>query len=221
MSKRHAFEVWVSARSEPAAEIMTGIQGEVKHMHLDADGLAARGWTDLPKDWSPPSGELWAGGYLETRAIYDSPVFRKPGEEPRTVHLGVDVFAPACTTIFAPVAGTVHSFQANNGELDYGPTIILQHDVADGLTFWTLFGHLSERSLSGLETGANIARGQQIAELGTVDVNGGWSPHLHFQIILDIGEARGDFPGVCKPSERESWSENCPSPYEFLGIALK
>ena len=57
------------------------------------------------------------------------------------------------------------------------------------------------------------------ARLGSDDVNGGWLPHLHFQLILEIGEARGDFPGVFRKSERERWRRVCPDPRPFLLIA--
>ena len=220
MDQLATFKAWLAERPDPSAEIIKGIQGEVHHLRLDADGLKSRGWTDLPKDWTPPEEELWAGGYMEDRSIYDSPVFKSGKDEPRTLHLGVDIFAPPETSVFAPVEGWVHSFQINGGELDYGPTIILQHELADGLTFWTLYGHLTEESLFGLEEGDFISAGEKLAELGTASENGGWAPHLHFQIMLDLGGRSGDFPGVCKMSEREAWAAICPSPYGLLGLNI-
>jgi hypothetical protein len=47
--------------------------------------------------------------------------------------------------------------------------------------------------------------------------NGQWPPHLHFQIVVDmeipiaIGR-KGDYPGVCKLSEKEKYLNNCPNP---------
>ena len=214
------FQSWLSAQADKPAEIITGIHGPVHHLQLYAEGLALRGWTELSKDWVPPEGELCAGGYMEDRSIYNSPVFAGGSDEPRTVHLGVDIFAPAGTQVFAPVEGFVHSVQVNAGELDYGPTIILQHEPVDGPVFWTLYGHLTEDSLFGLEEGDLISKGETLAELGDPSVNGGWAPHLHFQIILDLQGRTGDFPGVCKRSERAQWEAVCPSPYKFLGVTL-
>lgn len=219
MTNSDAFDRWVSSRGPSHIEIIKGCHG-AKHLRLDAKSLAERGWTDLPKDWVPPDGEIWAGGYLEERGIYDSPIFQSGTEEPRKLHLGVDFFAPAGTAVYAPLEGWVHSFQVNAGELDYGPTIILQHEVEDGLTFWTLYGHLSEESLIGLDEGDFVSSGEMLAELGESDVNGGWAPHLHFQILLDLLGKSGDFPGVCKASERAKWEAICRSPYGLLGLEL-
>ncbi|MAP93891.1 MAG: peptidase M23 [Ponticaulis sp.] len=213
------YQKWLKNRSQPAPDIMTGIGKTVGELALDREGLQKRGWTDLPIEFVPEAGQLLVGGYLEERAIYNSPVFAGDGHEARTLHLGLDIFAPAETGVFAPLEGHVHSFQVNNGELDYGPTLILEHQPEDGLTFWTLYGHLSEDSLLGLEDGDPITAGEKIAELGASDVNGGWAPHLHFQIMLDIQGRRGDFPGVCRKSEIEAWKLICPDPAQLLGLS--
>jgi peptidoglycan LD-endopeptidase LytH len=84
------------------------------------------------------------------------------------------------------------------------------------LTVFTLYGHLSRESLKGLETGKPIAAGEQIATLGAPEVNGGWATHLHFQVMLDLGGYAGDYPGVCKASEREAWLRACPDPSVIL-----
>ena len=96
----------------------------------------------------------------------------------------------------------------------------LQHEPTDGPLFWTLYGHLSEASLTGLAVGKTVPRGAVLADLGASPTNGGWAPHLHFQLILDLQGRSGDFPGVCKVSERDNWAEICPSPYGLLGLAL-
>ena len=72
------------------------------------------------------------GGYMENRNIYaHSPLFNE-GPVPRRHHLGVDIWAKAGTPIHSPLSGKVHSFKDNNNFGDYGPTIILEHDL-DGL----------------------------------------------------------------------------------------
>ncbi|MEM1035564.1 MAG: peptidoglycan DD-metalloendopeptidase family protein [Pseudomonadota bacterium] len=219
MTNRDKFDRWLAAQGGPSIEIIAGCHG-AKHLHLDADSLKARGWSDLPIDWVPPNGEIHAGGYLEERGIYNSPVFKIDNEEPRKLHLGIDLFAPAGTLLRAPLDGSVHSFQNNDGDLDYGPTIILEHETENDLTFWTLYGHLSEESLTDLTEGHTVSHGDVLGELGDNTINGGWAPHLHFQIILDLQGRSGDFPGVCKVSERAHWAEICPSPYALLGLNL-
>ncbi|MFI5187661.1 MAG: hypothetical protein ACHQF0_13100 [Chitinophagales bacterium] len=62
----------------------------------------------------------------------------------------------------------------------------------------------------------NIKKGDVIGEFGIPSENGHWPPHLHFQIIIDMGEWKGDYPGVCKFSERKKYLENCPDPDGIL-----
>ncbi len=156
------------------------------------------------------------GRYNEARAVYRSPAFALPGNdgpEWRTIHIGLDLFLEPGAPVFAPLDGIVHSFRNNEAPLDYGPTIVLQHTVADGaLTFFTLYGHLSPDSLDGLTEGMRIRRGTQIARIGNFPANGNWPPHLHFQIIADMLGREGDFPGVAPASAREIWLSLSPDP---------
>jgi murein DD-endopeptidase MepM/ murein hydrolase activator NlpD len=164
---------------------------------------------------------LTAGGYGETRDDYTSALFAPAdGSEPRTVHIGLDIFAAAGTPVFAPLDARIHSFADNAGDGDYGPTIILEHEPAPGLMFHTLYGHLSRASLEGLSVGQRLAAGDRIGRLGTRAENGGWTPHLHVQVMLEIGDARGDYPGACRASQRAHWLAICPDPAELLGLKL-
>src|SRR6478735_1326257 len=57
------------------------------------------------------------GGYNEHRAIYSrSNVFDAgdSNEEPRRLHLGIDIWGKAGTPVFAPLNGNVHSFAFND-----------------------------------------------------------------------------------------------------------
>jgi peptidoglycan LD-endopeptidase LytH len=158
------------------------------------------------------------GGYNELRPMYGrSSVFSGAfeGEEPRRFHLGVDIWAPAGTAVYAPLGGMVHSFAFNNQFGDYGATIILQHQL-DTQNFHTLYGHLSLRDLDGLREGQYFSRGQEFAHLGPPAENGNWPPHLHFQIIKDMELKEGDYPGVCRFSERRFYLDNCPDPNLIL-----
>lgn len=156
------------------------------------------------------------GRYNEARALYTSDNFKVESNEGfvgRTIHLGLDIFMEAESSVFAPLDGVVHSFQNNAAPLDYGPTIILQHKVSGkALTFFTLYGHLSEDSLEKLYEGKEIKQGERLAKIGDYPVNGGWPPHLHFQIITDLLGKAGDFPGVALPAERQVMLSVSPDP---------
>lgn len=162
-----------------------------------------------------------AGGYAENRALYRlSPAFGDADrEEPRTLHLGIDLWLAAGTPVHAVLGGVVHSTQDNARFGDYGPTLILQHDAA-GRRFHTLYGHLARRTLAQIAVGQTIANGEQLGWLGEPPENMGWPPHLHFQVIGDLGGRSGDYPGVCKPSEAAHWLANCPDPNLLLRIAV-
>jgi murein DD-endopeptidase MepM/ murein hydrolase activator NlpD len=159
------------------------------------------------------------GGYDEYREVYRrSAVFDpKTGEEPRRVHLGIDIWGRPYTAVMSPWDGIVHSFAFNNNFGDYGVTLILSHNL-DQVAFHTLYGHLSLNSIKNLREGGNVRKGDVVAEFGIPMENGQWPPHLHFQVIEDIGVWTGDYPGVCKFSEREKYLKNCPDPDLILGM---
>lgn len=159
------------------------------------------------------------GRYNEARPFYTTDAYLVQGNEGpiwRSVHIGLDVFMPAGTPIFAPLDGVVHSFQDNAADRDYGPTIILQHQVSADLCFYTLYGHLNRESLEGMYVGKSIAKGERLCWMGPMPENGNWSPHLHFQVMLDMLDKSGDFPGVTFPDQRNLWRGICPDPWYLL-----
>ncbi|SHI90945.1 Peptidase family M23 [Hymenobacter daecheongensis DSM 21074] len=160
---------------------------------------------------------IGVGGYLENRVIYRrSPgLFGDPAIPARSLHLGVDVWLRAGTPVLAPLPAVVHSVQDNDNFGDYGPTVILQHEL-DGTTFYTLYGHLSRAETALLRPGLTLETGDQVSEVGPAPENGDWPPHLHFQIIADMEGRTGDFPGVALPEEREKWAALCPDPNLIL-----
>lgn len=155
------------------------------------------------------------GGYLENRVIYRRSPHFDAAAEPRSLHLGVDVWVPAGTPVAAPLPATIHSLADNDNFGDYGPTVILQHEVKDTI-FFSLYGHLTRTDLAGLRAGQALAAGQVFAHVGPHPENGDWPPHLHFQLITDMQGRRGDFPGVAAPSERAHWAALCPDPMLVL-----
>ncbi|MEO6220372.1 MAG: peptidoglycan DD-metalloendopeptidase family protein [Ginsengibacter sp.] len=168
------------------------------------------------------------GGYNERRSLYNkSNLFNNnltgqqkslTTEEPRRLHIGIDIWGKAGTGIFSPLDGSVHSFAFNDQYGDYGATIILRHQL-EGMDFYTLYGHLSLCDIKDLNTGLKISGGQKLAHFGEPAENGHWPPHLHFQIIKNIASFVGDYPGVCKLSESKQYLENSPDPDLILNMS--
>lgn len=159
------------------------------------------------------------GGYLEHRFLYERSTYftQEDNENKRNRHLGIDLWCPAQTGVLAPLDGIVHSFGNNKNHGDYGPTIILEHHI-ENVIFFTLYGHLSLESIQAIELGDFIKKGQEFAQLGTSRVNGDYAPHLHFQLIKDIGDNLGDYPGVCSVEEMDYYKVNCPDPNLILKL---
>ncbi len=161
------------------------------------------------------------GGYIETRGIYQRSTYFNTSdpEHERNIHLGLDLWIAANTPIYAPLPATVHSYQNNTNYGDYGPTIVLEHNI-EGVQFFTLYGHLSLESLKELTIGQKIAVGDQIATLGDASINGDYAPHLHFQIIKYIQHYHGDYPGVTSQLDLDFYRANCPDPNLLLKLNL-
>ncbi len=163
------------------------------------------------------------GRYDEPRLVYTSLLFGASSnatDERRTVHLGMDLFVEPGTRLRAPLDGVVHIAANNSEPQDYGPLVILRHETSNGEKFFTLYGHLTKETLAALKPGQRIGRGQEFARVGATDENGGWIPHVHFQIIVDLLDLDADFPGVAYASQRAFWTSLSPDPNLLLGIPL-
>ena len=216
LRNRHSFHPLVSF--DPQQDKLIKLDFSAGQTEWDAAIFSS---TELFSKWVDDklkeNGAIYGvGGYGELRSIYGlSNVFDASveGEEPRRFHIGMDIWGKAGTPVFAPLGGMVHSFAFNDRKGDYGATIILLHQL-DGIPFYSLYGHLSFKDLS-ISEGNYVNRGQEFAHFGDVHENGHWPPHLHLQLIFDIQMKQGDYPGVCKYSEREKYLANCPDP-DFL-----
>ena len=158
------------------------------------------------------------GRYDEPRLCYTGEQFATVAGERRTIHIGMDLFAQAGTPVHAPLAGRVHSFADNDRDLDYGPTIVLEHAPTEHVRFHTLYGHLRGDSLSGLAVGDAVPAGKRIGWIGDFPENGNWPPHLHLQLITDMTGHRGDFPGVAPAGSRALWTSLSPDPSVLVGV---
>ncbi|WP_332912397.1 peptidoglycan DD-metalloendopeptidase family protein [Algoriphagus boritolerans] len=113
----------------------------------------------------------------------------------------MDVWTEAGAPVFAPMDGKIHSFQNNAGFGNYGPTIILEHTLEERKIF-TLYGHLFQKDLANLQTGKEFKAGDLLCHVGPFPENGDWPPHLHFQVMWDLGEHWGIIP---EWQRRKSW----------------
>ena len=210
----------VDLTSEPLVVFDLGVSSPL--LGVDEASLAETSLTPrLFSQLENAAAQVGIGQYDEARLLYTTPAFAtgdKLTDEHRTIHLGSDLFAKPGTPIYAPLKGQVYAFQNNAAAQDYGPVIVLEHRTADNTPFYTVYGHLSEASLEGLSKGKKIAAGDHLGEIGTAQVNGGWTPHLHFQIITDLLDLDGDFPGVCQASQRDLWKAFSPDPNLILRI---
>jgi murein DD-endopeptidase MepM/ murein hydrolase activator NlpD len=166
------------------------------------------------------NGKVAYGGYFETRNLYNHNTIFNNEQKPRNIHLGIDFWTPEKTEIITPFDGIVHSFTNNRNAGDYGPTIILAHHNNNNI-FYSLYGHLCESSIATLKQGNTFKKGEVLAKIGGNNINGGYAPHLHFQIINDPLDYIGDYPGVASIEDLDFFKINCPNPLHYLGFAEK
>lgn len=162
-------------------------------------------------------GGFGIGAWGEPRLVYQSPQFEAcPAVRRRTVHLGLDLVAPAGTGIYALADGTIHDLAVIDLPLDYGGVLMIHYpDREDGGVF-VLYGHLSPASLEGKKKSDPVRRGERIAWLGERHENGGWLPHLHLQVMADGLDLGCGFPGVCAARWQDLWLKFCPNPGPLL-----
>ena len=152
------------------------------------------------------------GKYDEVRpGMYEGEQF----EGIRNIHMGIDIGCPAGEPVFAFYEGTIHKLGDNALPYDYGPTIITRHTWLDQVVF-ALHGHLSRESLSRWSEGDAFAAGAEIATVGQSHENGGWNPHLHFQLSLIEPETH-DLPGAVSAAQRDQARRDFPDPRLVMG----
>jgi len=213
-------------RSLPAVKVVDSGVFNQKYVHIDLvknDGFqnyknATAFESGIEKYLSENDADVAFGGYNEMRNLYSrSTLFKNQNTEERNIHIGMDLWVKAGTPVLAALDGKIHSFKNNSKLGDYGPTIILEHHF-ENLTFHTLYGHLSIKSIENISVETVIHQGDIIGYLGDASVNGDYAPHLHFQIIKDLDGNFGDYPGVCSKSKLEYYLGNCPDPNLLLKI---
>ncbi|MBC8108976.1 MAG: peptidoglycan DD-metalloendopeptidase family protein [Anaerolineae bacterium] len=152
------------------------------------------------------------GRYNEKRAIYTTELFR---EAARCIHVGIDIGGPVGTECRAFFEGSVFLQGYNAAAGDYGYTIITRHEL-NGVELFALWGHLSKASIELRDAGDSFRAGDVIAYLGDRHENGGWNPHLHFQLSYEK-PTKPDMPGVVSEADRSAALEIYPDPRLVLG----
>lgn len=161
-----------------------------------------------------PGSPFSIGRYDEDRrGMYTAELFQ--GSEPRTVHMGIDLGGPVGTEIYAPWEGEIFDQRYHPEAGNYGGTLVLRFEFG-ATTLFALFGHIAKASLTKRAVGAKVMRGDCIAWIGDESENGGWPPHLHFQIST-VEPKDCDMPGVVAASQRETALLIYPDPRCLLG----
>jgi len=203
-------------KSKYVAIDLSTSNSELKYINVDCH----KSWENFIRNYLQNNeAKVAFGGYLEKRDLYkrsDSFSSVIPGKQ-RNIHLGLDLWVDAGTKVLAAFDGEIHSFGNNASQGDYGPTIILKHNIS-GIEFHTLYGHLSMDSLDKLKVGDKIEQGETIGHIGIAEVNGDYAPHLHFQVINDMQGKKGDYPGVSSIEDLDFYKKNCPNPGVILGF---
>lgn len=163
--------------------------------------------------------ELGIGPWGEARTVYTSDIFRSrfvEGER-RVHHLGLDLFMQAGTVLRTPLAATVKSVEIEEDPLGYGCLVALEHRPDGCPAFVTLWGHLAHEAMGRLTPGQHLEACAVVGEMGAPAENGGWAPHLHFQISTDPGLAARDILGVGEARYLPVWAELFPDAADLAG----
>ncbi|MBN2858800.1 MAG: peptidoglycan DD-metalloendopeptidase family protein [Sphaerochaetaceae bacterium] len=164
------------------------------------------------------SGYSWGlSSYLEERRMLlsDCPQMMR---EKRFYHLGLDVIVPARSPLHAPLNATVYDSGYEEGKGNYGGYVTLHHHDIPGEPFYSVFGHLKRDSLP--QPGTVLRAGEEFAETGEFEENGGWFYHTHIQILTGKGMKEGmQFKGYCSESMLKHIESLCPHPLALFTIS--
>lgn len=176
----------------------------------------------LPKDytvldltrnsWNSPDNKFSIGKYNELRPnMYTTNIFGGN----RNIHMGIDIGGPVGTSCMSFMDGEISHFGYNPEPGDYGNVIIIKYVISKTIV-WALYGHLDSSSIINKYIGQNVKKGEIIGRFGNNQENGGWEPHLHFQLSL-IEPATHDLPGVVSLEDRAQALLDYPDPRLVLG----
>lgn len=165
---------------------------------------------------------VWGlGKYNEHRPnIYQTDLFKTENTEVRCIHLGIDFFGPVGTPVYSFADGEILNYGYNAANGDYGHVFVLEVQISESLMIYALYGHLSKESVADKFERKKIQKGEIIGWLGDKHENGGWPPHLHFQLSWEKPITH-DMPGTCTLSDRQISLLKYPDPRLVLGQIYK
>jgi 4-aminobutyrate aminotransferase-like enzyme/Ser/Thr protein kinase RdoA (MazF antagonist) len=191
--------------------------------HAIAKASAARRPEEAERLWRAIAErdrvELGIGPWGEERPVYSSDAFRSvfAPDARRSVHLGLDLFAPAGANVRTPLDATVMDLLETDVPLDYGHAVLLRHEPK-GHVFYSLWGHLSARTFRERKVGERLKAGDVIGQLGGTHENGNWQPHVHLQLITYVPDRAADIIGAGEAAYRPVWGDLFPDPLQFAGL---
>ncbi len=140
---------------------------------------------------------------------------RNPSADPRTIELGIEVFAPSGTLVTAALDGAVASVGEDSAPWGSSLAVRIHHQVGTA-ELWTRYRHLARDGLKALRPGDPVRRGEPLGALAEPPAKSGWPPHLRFQLLAaDLGNRP---PGRCTPGDFPLFRALCPDPSPFLGL---
>lgn len=167
----------------------------------------------LDKTLSKHGKEMAVSGYLENRysLLKDIP---QMAQEARYYHLGVDIWAKVGTKLHCPYDCEVVVAEYEEGIGNYGGFCVIKVCL-NGTMFYILFGHLNPNTLP--KVGTKLKVGQIFAEIGDYHENGGWTWHLHLQVLTEKGFSDGWIhKGYCAEKDLSNIQFLCPDPSFIL-----
>lgn len=158
---------------------------------------------------------LTGARYLVSQYVEDRQAMltdTKIAQEGRTFHLGIDIFSRELEPVFAPCNGEIVEVNYEPGYGEYGHYLIFEPEDIPGI--WFFYGHLGH-DLSQL---GKRRQGEKIGKLGDYieNENGGWSRHLHFQVMRKYSPSQGTPIGYSKLEDLAVNTNLFPSPMEFF-----
>ncbi|MGQ0561173.1 MAG: peptidoglycan DD-metalloendopeptidase family protein [Gemmatimonadota bacterium] len=185
LDRRNAARIFTEVFEEigpgdPIFRLVESAHGEATHVTFEAN-------TDGPHVVRMQP-ELFRGGEvlvsLTTAATLTFPVagrtarairsyFGDPRDGGRRDHEGIDIFAPAGTSVLAVAPGVI----TNVSDTRIGGRVIWQHDPRRNVTYY--YAHLSSQKV---RRGARVQAGDTIATVGNTGNARTTPPHLHFAV---------------------------------------
>jgi len=130
--------------------------------------------------------------------------------EGRTIHLGIDIIAPAGSALYSPFDSQVEHVEYDKGDGNYGWFIVLRTIIKDE-PIYLLFGHLARDGLAAV--GTQLVKGERFGFIGDTHENGNWFHHTHLQVLTQRGFDEGwVYKGLCTKEQLLTIDQFCPSP---------